>query len=145
MPMPRKRIPGRASPRAASTARGLPVSPEVEPAAAAPGADRSPGLARDAAERAQLDLVQLNLAYLHVARELSRSSRELAITRLGLDAEACAALDRLSVEDVQVLANSQGLLFTLRIDAAALMETARLARVDRAAFEARLLLSSPRT
>jgi hypothetical protein len=89
--------------------------------------------------------VQLNLAYLHVARELSRSSRELAITRLGLDAEACAALDRLSVEDLHVLANSQGLLFTLRIDAVALMETARLARVDHAAFESRLLLSRPRT
>jgi hypothetical protein len=145
MPMPRKRTPGRAGARAASTAGGVAGNPDVEPAVGASGAGCPPGLARNATERTHLDLVQLNLAYLHVARELSRSSRELAITRLGLDAEACAALDRLSVEDLHVLANSQGLLFTLRIDAVALMETARLARVDHAAFESRLLLSRPRT
>jgi hypothetical protein len=135
MPMPRKRTPGRAGARAASTAGGVAGNPDVEPAVGASGAGCPPGLARNATERTHLDLVQLNLAYLHV----------LAITRLGLDAEACAALDRLSVEDLHVLANSQGLLFTLRIDAVALMETARLARVDHAAFESRLLLSRPRT
>jgi hypothetical protein len=46
--------------------------------------------------RIEADLVQLNLSFLHVARELARSARELAITRLGLDAAACAALERVN-------------------------------------------------
>lgn len=140
----RHRPPGRSAARGAS-----PLSDaSSEPAAAlTTGPADAVGLARvarDAAERTELDVAQLNLAYLHVARELSRSARDEAITRLGLDAEACAALDRLSVDDLHALAHSRGLLFMLRLDAGALIETARLARADRAAFEARLLLSSPR-
>ena len=142
MPMPRNRTPGRANLRTAAPA-GDPAVQATAPIVAATTAATT-ATARDAVERTQLDLVQLNLAYLHVARELSRAARDMAITRLGLDAAACAALDRLSVDDLQALAHCQGLLFTLRIDAADLVETARLARADRTAFEARLLLSRPR-
>lgn len=144
MPMSRNRTTGRADARATSATRDAVDAIPASFASATPGPGGAPSVPRNAAERTHLDLVQLNLAYLHVARELSRSARDMAITRLGLDAEACAALDCLSVDDLQALAHSKGLLFTLRIDAGALMETARLARSDPAAFEARLLLSSPR-
>lgn len=90
----------------------------------------------------EADLAQLNLSFLHVARELSRSARELAITRLGLDAAACAALCRLSVADLQVLASSQALIFALRVDPADLPRQAQLARSNRTASEARVLLSA---
>lgn len=90
----------------------------------------------------EADLAQLNLSFLHVARELSRSARELAITRLGLDAAACAALCRLSVADLQALAHSQALIFALRVDPADLPRQAQLARTNRIASEARVLLSA---
>ena len=90
----------------------------------------------------EADLAQLNLSFLHVARELSRSARELAITRLGLDAAACAALCRLSVADLQALAHSQALIFALRVDPADLPRQAQLARTNRIAAEARVLLSA---
>jgi len=144
MPMSHSRPSGRAHARVSNaTQERVPGVPSSAPTGAA-GPSTSAHEARDTAERTRLDLRQLNLAYLHVARELSRSARDVALTRLGLDAEACAALDRLSIDDMQVLADSHGLLFTLRIHATDLVETARLARVDRAAFDARLLLSSPR-
>ncbi len=92
----------------------------------------------------ETDLAQLNLSFLHVARELARSAREIAITRLGLDAAACAALCRLSVADLQALAHSHSLIFGMRVDPADLSLHARLARTNRAASEARVLLSENR-
>ncbi len=103
---------------------------------------RGTSAAATPAERAQADLACLNLSFLHVARELSRSARELAITRLGLDAECCAALDRLSLADLHALAHSQALIFSLRVDARALSAQAELSRHDRIASEARLVLSA---
>ena len=95
-----------------------------------------------AASGIEADLAQLNLSFLHVARELSRSARDVAITRLGLDAAACAALCRLSVADLQALAHSQALIFGLRLDPADLPLQAQLARTNRVASEARVLLSA---
>ncbi len=94
------------------------------------------------AARIDADIAQLNLSFLHVARELARSARELAVTRLGLDAAACAALDRLSVADLQALAHSHALIFGLRVDPAALPMQAELARTNRIASGARLLLAA---
>ncbi len=94
--------------------------------------------------RIEADLVQLNLSFLHVARELARSARELAITRLGLDAAACAALCRLSVADLQALAHSHALIFGLRVDPADLSLQAQLARTNPTASDARVLLSEQR-
>ena len=94
--------------------------------------------------RIEADLVQLNLSFLHVARELARSARELAITRLGLDAAACAALCRLSVADLQALAHSHALIFGLRVDPADLSLQAQLARANPTASDARVLLSEQR-
>jgi hypothetical protein len=93
------------------------------------------------ASRIEADIAQLNLSFLHVARELSRSSRELAVTRLGLDATACAALDRLSIADLQALAHSHALIFGLRVDPSDLPLQAKLARTNRIASGARLLLA----
>jgi hypothetical protein len=93
------------------------------------------------ASRIEADIAQLNLSFLHVARELSRSSRELAVTRLGLDANACAALDRLSIADLQALAHSHALIFGLRVDPSDLPLQAKLARTNRIASGARLLLA----
>ena len=95
-----------------------------------------------AASGIEADLAQLNLSFLHVARELSRSARDVAITRLGLDAAACSALCRLSVADLQALAHSQALIFGLRLDPADLPLQAQLARTNRVASEARVLLSA---
>jgi hypothetical protein len=93
------------------------------------------------ASRIEADIAQLNLSFLHVARELSRSARELAVTRLGLDAAACAALDRLSLADLQALAHSHALIFGLKVDASDLPLQAELARTNRIASGARLLLA----
>ncbi|MBC7781609.1 MAG: flagellar transcriptional regulator FlhD [Proteobacteria bacterium] len=92
-------------------------------------------------ERAQNDLAELNLSFLHVARELARSARDVAITRLGLDAESCTALERLSVADMHALAHSHALIFSLRVDARDLSAHAELARSNRIASEARLILA----
>jgi len=93
------------------------------------------------ASRIEADIEQLNLSFLHVARELSRSARELAVTRLGLDATACAVLDRLSVADLQALAQSHVLIFGLKVDPSDLPMQAKLARTDRIASGARLVLA----
>jgi hypothetical protein len=100
-------------------------------------------LAPDAAP-IEADLVQLNLSYLHLARELARSARDLAITRLGLDAAACSVLCRLSVADLQALAHSRALIFGLRVAPGELPAQAQLARTNRAASDARVLLSAQR-
>lgn len=92
--------------------------------------------------RIEADIAQLNLSFLHVARELARSARELAVTRLGLDAAACAALDRLSIADLQALAHSHALIFGLRVDPVDLPMHAELARTNRIASGARLLLAT---
>lgn len=131
-----------ARPRSGRSAVGLsgagpgPVRLRAEegPAAAAFDATAASGI--------EADLAQLNLSFLHVARELSRSARDVAITRLGLDAAACAALCRLSVADLQALAHSQALIFGLRLDPADLPLQAQLARTNRVASEARVLLSA---
>jgi|LNFM01.1.fsa_nt_gb hypothetical protein len=94
------------------------------------------------AARIEADIAQLNLSFLHVARELARSARELAVTRLGLDAAACAALDRLSIADLQALSHSHALIFGLRLDPADLPMQAELARTNRIASGARLLLAA---
>jgi len=94
--------------------------------------------------RIDADLAELNLSFLHVARALSRSAREIAVTRLGLDAEACAALDRLSVADLHAIAHSQTLIFSLRVAPGELSAQAQLARYDPVASEARLVLAAER-
>jgi hypothetical protein len=94
------------------------------------------------AARIEADIAQLNLSFLHVARELARSARELAVTRLGLDAAACAALDRLSLADLEALAHSHALIFGLRVDATHLPMQAELARTNQIASGARLLLAN---
>lgn len=126
------------------------------PAAGAPAAPRAParlraeeppalsGLAAPDATPIEADLAQLNLSYLHLARELARNARELAVTRLGLDAAACSALCRLSVADLQALAHSRALLFGLRVAPDQLPLQAQLARTNRVASEARVLLSAHR-
>ncbi len=130
-----------AAPAPRSTPRSRPV-----PGPAARLRAEEPALAvpvdLPVAARIDADIAQLNLSFLHVARELARSARELAVTRLGLDAAACAALDRLSVADLQALAHSHALIFGLRMDPAALPMQAELARANRIASGARLLLSA---
>lgn len=107
--------------------------------------DASAWLARPAsAGRIDADLAELNLSFLHVARELSRSAREIAVTRLGLDAEACAALDQLSVADLHAIAHSRTLIFSLRVAPGELSAQAQLARYDPVASEARLVLAAER-
>jgi hypothetical protein len=96
------------------------------------------------ADRVQADLLQLNLSFLHLAREAARSARDVAITRFGLDAEACAALERLSMADLQAIAQSQALVFGLRVEPRALAAHAALARNNPVASEARLLLAAYR-
>jgi len=104
--------------------------------------EASPAVGRPHESRLDVDIAQLNLAFLQVARELSRSGRELAVTRLGLDAQACAALERLSVRDLHTLAHSHQLIFSLRVNASELSAHADLARCDPVASEARLLLAA---
>jgi hypothetical protein len=95
-------------------------------------------------DRVQADLAQLNLCYLQLAREFARSAREVALTRLGLDAEACAALEGLSLADVQTLAQSRALIFGLRLAPSELAAQAALARTHPVVSEARLLLAARR-
>jgi hypothetical protein len=131
-----------------STARGnaLPAPAHRATSAPSPALLAEEASGRDQAactsDRTSTDLAELNLSFLHVARALSRSSRELAITRLGLDVEACIALERLSVSDLQVLAHSNALIFGLRLDARDLSAHEALDRHERAASDARLLLSA---
>lgn len=154
MPMPRSRpVPLSSTPtvagpapgisaRQASASRGAPATALRSPAGTLRVEEASPPEARPNESRLDADIAQLNLAFLQVARELSRSGRELAVTRLGLDAVACAALDRLSVTDLHTLAHSHQLIFRLRLDASDLSTHAELARCDRVASEARLLLAA---
>lgn len=130
---------GQRRPGARPPAAGvLPAPLRVQEAPSAGAFDRAGDF------RIEADLVQLNLSFLHVARELARSARELAITRLGLDAAACAALCRLSVADLQALAHSHALIFGLRVDPADLSLQAQLARTNPTASDARVLLSEQR-
>ena len=129
-----QRRPGARPPAAGA----LPAPLRVQEAPSAGAFDRAGDF------RIEADLVQLNLSFLHVARELARSARELAITRLGLDAAACAALCRLSVADLQALAHSHALIFGLRVDPADLSLQAQLARTNPTASDARVLLSEQR-
>ena len=130
---------GQRRPGARPPAAGAPSAPlRVQEALSAGAFDRTGDF------RIEADLVQLNLSFLHVARELARSARELAITRLGLDAAACAALCRLSVADLQALAHSRALIFGLRVDPADLSLQAQLARTNPTASDARVLLSEQR-
>jgi hypothetical protein len=131
----RSRSPGAVPAPVAEAVRSRPaIGLRVEEAAAVNGDTAT-------ASRIEADIAQLNLSFLHVARELSRSSRELAVTRLGLDANACAALDRLSIADLQALAHSHALIFGLRVDPSDLPLQAKLARTNRIASGARLLLA----
>lgn len=62
----------------------------------------------------QLDFYQLNLAYLHAARELARIDPEEATLRFGLSRDVIDALVEAGVDDLQRVATSSFLLFQPR-------------------------------
>lgn len=88
------------------------------------------------------DLAHLNLNFLAVARELARSRPEEALTRMGLDREACTLLAGMSLQDIEQLARSAALVFRLAQSPGQLAASLRLARRDPLLSEVHLLLSA---
>lgn len=68
------------------------------------------------------DFYQLNLSYLHAARELARIDREAAALRFGLSRDVVEALIDAGIEDLQRVANSSLLLFQPRGNQGQLLE-----------------------
>ncbi|CUB06071.1 flagellar transcriptional regulator FlhD [Marinomonas fungiae] len=62
----------------------------------------------------QQDFYQLNLAYLHAARELARIDPQEATLRFGLSRDVIDALVEAGVDDLQRVATSSFLLFQPR-------------------------------
>ncbi len=62
----------------------------------------------------QEDTFQLNLAYLHVAREVARQDPHEAIVRFGLTRDLVQALTHAGLDDLQRVATSSFLLFKPR-------------------------------
>lgn len=60
------------------------------------------------------DFYELNLAYLHAARELARLDPSEAVMRLGLNLDLIGALAEIGIEDLQRLASSSFLIFQPR-------------------------------
>ena len=88
------------------------------------------------------DLAHLNLTFLAVAREFARTHPEEALTRLGLDQEACTLMAQLSLQDIQQLARSSALLFRLAQSTGQLAANLSLARRNPLLSEVHLLLST---
>lgn len=87
------------------------------------------------------DIASLNFNFLAIARELARSRREEAITRLGLDAATCDLLGAMSMQDLQELARRGSLVFRLNQSSEQLSANLSLARRNPMLSEAHLLLS----
>lgn len=60
------------------------------------------------------DFYELNLAYLHAARELARLDPSEAVARLGLSLDLIRALDEVGIDDLHRLASSSFLMFQPR-------------------------------
>ncbi|ENM5772202.1 flagellar transcriptional regulator FlhD [Vibrio mimicus] len=70
----------------------------------------------------QQDFYQLNLAYLHAARELARSDPQEAVLRFGLTRDVVEALINAGVDDLQRVATSSFMLFQPRGNQSQLIE-----------------------
>jgi flagellar transcriptional activator FlhD len=71
------------------------------------------------------DFYELNLAYLHAARELARQDPSQAVTRLGLSLDLIGALADIGIEDMHRLASSSFLMFQPRGNSHQLLEMIR--------------------
>lgn len=70
----------------------------------------------------QQDFYQLNLAYLHAARELARIDPQEAVLRFGLTRDVVDALIDAGVDDLQRVATSSFMLFQSRGNQSQLIE-----------------------
>ncbi|EGR7942925.1 flagellar transcriptional regulator FlhD [Vibrio vulnificus] len=68
------------------------------------------------------DLYQLNLAYLHSARELARRDPQEAKLKFGLSSDVLEALIKADVVDIQKIASSSFMLFQPRGKQSQLLE-----------------------
>lgn len=68
------------------------------------------------------DFYQLNLSYLHAAREVARFNPQEATVRFGLTKDVVEALAQAGVEDLQRIASSSFLLFQPRGNQSQLLE-----------------------
>jgi len=64
------------------------------------------------------EIVELNLLWLIKARELARDNRETAVVLLGLDVNLLAAISRLSLGDLNTMAQSGFMQFQPRFRSA---------------------------
>ncbi|EPQ9996384.1 TPA: flagellar transcriptional regulator FlhD [Vibrio vulnificus] len=70
----------------------------------------------------QQNFYQLNLAYLHAARELTRIAPQKAVLCFGLTRDVVAALINAGVDDLQRVATSSFMLFQPRGNQSQLIE-----------------------